>query len=243
MKICAVQFRPIPGDLKNNISAHAWHIGQACAAGAQFVFFPELSITGYEPSLADALAFERDDHRLDIFQQLSNEKNLIIAVGVPLRNAEGVSISLLFFQPGQTREVYSKKYLHEDELPFFNSPAGTIEILDGTIAPAICYELSIADHAAQAAKLGASTYLVSVAKTESGMSKALQQLSATATKHQMNVILANCIGPCDNFLAAGRSCALDDKGRLLAELNSDEEGYVILDTMSNETTIRQVRVN
>ncbi|CAI3802939.1 Glutamine-dependent NAD(+) synthetase [Pseudomonas sp. MM221] len=52
MKLCAVQLASLKGDLPGNLQRHLACIEQAAALGAELVVFPELSLTGYEPSLA-----------------------------------------------------------------------------------------------------------------------------------------------------------------------------------------------
>ena len=62
MKIAVAQARPVKGDIQANISNHLKLIEQASLEGADAVFFPELSLTGYEPTLAKELAGNQDDH-------------------------------------------------------------------------------------------------------------------------------------------------------------------------------------
>jgi predicted amidohydrolase len=121
MKICIAQTRPVAGDIKTNIDQHKKLIDAAVSYSADIIIFPELSLTGYEPGLAKALATDKEDSRLDDFQQISNENKIIICVGVPTKNNKGICISMIIFQPGRERLVYSKKYLHADEEPFFIS--------------------------------------------------------------------------------------------------------------------------
>ena len=84
MKVCAAQFRPIAGDFETNRTKHLELIELAVIQRADVLFFPELSLTGFEPRLADSLAIEVDDHRLDLFQECSDNHNLIIGVGMPI---------------------------------------------------------------------------------------------------------------------------------------------------------------
>jgi len=119
MKICAAQTRPIKGDIRGNIANHKKLIDQAVADGAGLVIFPELSLTGYEPTLAKELAVEQGDTRFDDFQAMSDADGITIGVGVPTKNEKGVCISMLLFQPHKARRAYSKSYLHPDEEAFF----------------------------------------------------------------------------------------------------------------------------
>jgi predicted amidohydrolase len=53
----------------------------------------------------------------------------------------------------------------------------------------------------------------------------------------MHVIMANCVGPSDNFVSVGQSAVWDDGGRLLAQMDADSEGIIILDTITGEASI------
>jgi predicted amidohydrolase len=49
------------GDIQRNIEHHKNFIALAGSYGVDTVIFPELSLTGYEPALAKALATHTDD--------------------------------------------------------------------------------------------------------------------------------------------------------------------------------------
>jgi predicted amidohydrolase len=200
--------------------------------------FPELSITGYEPELAKELAMHQADTRLDIFQQISDSKNVTIGLGIPTKNSQDVSIGMVFFQPHKVRETYSKKYLHADEVGFFipGENLETLTINNCTIAPAICYELSIPGHSENAYNKSAEIYMASVAKTEAGVEKAAISLSDIAKKYGMTVFMSNSVGPSDNFIGAGKSSIWNNQGELLGQLDSENEGILMLDIETGKIT-------
>jgi predicted amidohydrolase len=237
VKIALAQTRPVKGDIAANIADHKRMISLALEHSAELIIFPELSVTGYEPELAKELAIDYNDALLKDFQTLSDSNNCVIAVGMPVRQKDGNAIGLIFFQPGQSRKLYSKKYLHEDEDPFFvngcNFPVITIK--EEKISPAICYELSIEEHAAAAHDAGGEIYIASVAKTPVGMDKAIERLQAIARDYSMTVLTTNCVGHCDNFVCGGRTSAWNNKGDLLGELDADEEGILLVDTLTQKT--------
>jgi hypothetical protein len=61
------------------------------------------------------------------------------------------------------------------------------------------------EHAAQAHGLGAELYLVSVAKTAKGIREGNEHYPEVARTLGIPVLLANCVGPADNFIGAGGS--------------------------------------
>ena len=236
MKICVAQTRPVKGDIQSNIDNHKKFIDLATAYCADIVIFPELSLTGYEPALAEALATNQDDRRLDDFQIIADTRQITIGVGVPTKSGASPCISMVIFQPYQGRQTYSKQYLHADEEPFFMSgPSAAGLIGDKTnIALAICYELSVPEHAEKAFANCADIYVASVAKSASGVDQAVKRLVDIAQTYSVPILMSNCIGPSDDFESAGKTSVWNDKGLLVGQLNETNEGVLIFDTDTQE---------
>jgi len=232
MKIGVAQTRPITGDIQHNISRHMLLTDLAASYAADAIIFPELSLTGYEPTMAEALAIDPDDSRLDDFQRISNTRQITIGAGIPTKANEGICITMVFFQPNQARQTYSKKYLHPDEEPFFISGQGLsgLKINQTPVALAICYELSVPEHAANAFKDGAAIYIASVAKSAAGMEKAFTSLSGIAKQYSATVLMSNCVGHCDDFDCGGKTSIWNDQGLLAGQLSDTDEGILIIDT-------------
>ena len=236
MRICVAQTRPIQGDIPGNIENHKKLIDLAVAHGADTVIFPELSLTGYEPTLAKALAVNKDDNRFDDFQTIADSQQITIGVGVPTKSNGHTCISTIIFQPHQARQLYSKQYLHVDEEPFFiggQSSPGLLGVKTN-VALAICYELSVPAHAQQAFASGADIYVASVAKSADGVEQASKRLADIARTYAMTVLMSNCIGPSDDFMSAGKTAVWNDKGLLLEQLDDTQEGILIFDTDSQK---------
>lgn len=242
MKICVAQTKPVKGNIESNIDNHQSFIDLALSNEAEMIIFPELSITGYEPTLSKELATTVDDSRFDVFQKISDEQKIIIGIGVPTKADAGICITMVLFHPHRKRQWYSKKYLHADEEEFFASGQNTIDLLGdkANIALAICYELSVVEHAAHAAEKGARIYIASVAKSTEGVEKAIKRLSEIADQYKMTVLMSNCIGVSDGFVCGGKSSVWNNKGILMAQLNSEDEGIIIFDT-DTEEAIEQTR--
>ncbi len=238
MKICIVQAEPKKGNVTANIEAHKKFIELALTLNAEAIFFPELSLTGYEPELAKKLATNQNDNRLDIFQQISDHHNIIIGLGMPTTFDAQIRISMIIFQPNQPRQTYSKQLLHSDELPYFEH--GDEQIIITTkgknIAPAICYESLQPTHIERASKLGANLYLASVAKPAKGVKNAFDHYPNIAKQYAMPVLMSNCVGFCDNFLSAGQSAVWTKGGELIGQLDHKTEGFLIFDTETEKVT-------
>ena len=242
MKICGAQTKPVTGNIQANIERHLLFIDRALSSGADAIIFSELSLTGYEPSLAKELATRADDQRFAAFQRISNTCKVSIGVGVPTDNGNHVSISMILFQPNKPPIVYSKKYLHPDEDEFFVPGANfpSLRINDTSIGIAICYELSIPEHFSAAHESGAEIYIASVAKFAKGIENAAKTLSAIAITHSIPVLMVNAVGIANNGICTGNSSAWDRKGQLAAQLGSSTEGLLVYDTVSEETIVRTI---
>jgi predicted amidohydrolase len=94
MKICIVQTRPVKGNISVNIEGHKRFIENALTFNAGAIFFPELSLTGYEPELAKELATNQNDIRLDHFQEISDKSNIIIGFN---DGFEGINLDVKCF--------------------------------------------------------------------------------------------------------------------------------------------------
>ncbi len=236
MKLSVAQICSLPGNITSNLAMHVDVVHRAVELGAEVVLFPELSLTGYEPTLAKRLAVRPDDSRFDVLQALSDSHSVVIGAGVPLAVLAGVEIGMLVFQPGVPCQSYSKQMLHVDELPYFVCGNGqTLLRKDGhTLVPAICFESLQPEHADSAANLGANVYLASVAKSATGVAKAYGHYPMIAKRHSMTVIMANCLGPSDNFIGAGRSAVWNLNGQLIAQLDGQREGILVFDTITQE---------
>ena len=238
-KIAIAQTRPIVGPVENNLTQHHLLVELAAREGAGLIVFPELSLTGYEPKAAASLARAPEDACFLTIQALANLNGLSIAVGVPTQGDLMPRISTLVFRPHLEVEVHSKHYLHQDEWPYFEPGGNPLCLLSEApaVALAICYELSVPQHAQDALRAGASVYVASVAKTEQGVNGANERLAKIASEYSIDVMMANCIGAMDGTECVGRSGVWNSEGRQLGHLSSDEAGVAVLDVTTKEVAL------
>ncbi|WP_420644082.1 carbon-nitrogen hydrolase family protein [Candidatus Leptofilum sp.] len=231
MRICLAQIQPVTGNIAQNITCHQQFVDKAIAHRADLILFSELSLTGYEPTRAQELAIAPDDARLDVFQRQADAGNITICVGVPTQGEPLPGISLLIFQPQQPRTLYTKQFLHVDERPFFTAGQKTTALIgpQNEAALAICYEISVPEHAQAAADKGAKIYLASVAKYARGIEEAYGRLAHIAQTHRMTTFMANCVGLADGERCAGQSAVWNRKGECVAQLDDSNEGLIIFD--------------
>ncbi|MEI7076375.1 carbon-nitrogen hydrolase family protein [Pectobacterium versatile] len=232
MKICIAQIASVAGHVDENVKRHQDMIITAAQNAVDIIVFPELSLSGYEPSLAEGLALPSEEIKFDAFQSMSDECHISIALGYPVKFSDGIKITMIIFQPEKEMLFYSKQLLHPDEMPFFKQgkQQTTLSVEGKVVVPAICYEFLQPAHALEAAKLEADHYAASVAKSANGVVQAYAHYPVIARKHGMFVLMANAVGKADNFICTGQSAIWDREGKLLIQANATQEALLILDT-------------
>ncbi len=231
MKIALAQIYSSPGGIDINREKHHSAIINAVQHECRFIFFPELSLTAYEPALAASLAMNKEDPHLDFFQQLSNELDLVIGLGIPTCASKSILISMAIFQPFQKLIIYSKQLLHSDEEPYFSSGQRSVTIKSGNycIAPAICYESLQLSHLSQSLAQGANIYLASVAKSTSSLQSAYDYYRQQAHLHSVHILMVNNVGQNDNFISGGKSAIWTPDGSCAGFLDQYEEALLVYD--------------
>ena len=237
IKIALAQTAPITGDINSNIKDHKRWIDLAVNDKCDLIVFPELSLTGYEPTMAKKLALSITDPRLDDFKKLGNQYKISIAVGAPIQTQDGICIGLILYQSNENVRVYSKKYLHPDEMPFFipGENLNKIKVNQVSIAFAICYEINIQEHVEEQIKTRPSIYIASVAKFKNGMDQATKRLGEIAKDNKLPVGVCNSVGAADQGICAGGSAFWDQEGNILEQLDNTQPEMLIINTSSKTT--------
>jgi predicted amidohydrolase len=236
MRIAIAQIEAIKGNIGKNIENHIKWINEAIRNEADMVVFPELSLTGYEPDLAERLATNQDDTRLDVLQGLSDRYGITIGVGLPTKETRDTMISMIIFQPHQERITYSKQYLYPPEEPIFKAGKNPLVLNFETevVSPAICYETSNKAHCEFAKRNKAIIYVASVLSSMNGIEAELKLLADIAKTNQLITLMANYVGKSGGYECAGRSSVWNEQGELIGQLGDKEEGLIIFDTKSKE---------
>lgn len=244
MKICIAQTKSEKGKVQENIQNHLRIVERATKLNSDLIIFPELSITNYEPDLAKELAIDIKNSIFNPFQELSDNKEISIGIGMPTNSINGINISMLIFQPKQKRVVYSKQMLHTDELPYFvcGDDQTILNIKEKKIAIGICYETLQREHFLNASKKGADIYIASVAKPKGGIEKAYKHFPKIAREFSIPILMSNCVGYCDNFMSVGQSAVWDENGILIEQLDDDNQGILMYDTESELIKVDQFKI-
>ena len=231
LTLAAAQSISVPGDVPANIRRHMAMMQVAAEQGLQLLVFPELSLTGYEPSLAADLAIAPDAAQLTPLRVMARELGLTVVVGMPIRMAPdaGVMIGALVLGADGSRAVYTKQHLHPGEEVAFVPGQGGVALAfgDDHIALSVCADFTHARHARAAAEAGANVYAASVLISEGGYAKDCAQLQTYAAEYRLLVLMANHGGPSGGWDCAGRSAIWSADGRLLAAVPGVGEALLV----------------
>jgi len=232
-KIAVAQVSSVKGDAEANVLTHLRAIDKASELGVSYIVFPELSLTGYEPTLASELAFTLDDQRLQPLRTSAIKNQIHIGVGVPLQGEGGVHIALLVISPDGSVSSYSKIHLHHTEEKYFISgDSHLVSDIDGVkVGNAICIDTSHPNHIRSCANIGMDAYIAGVLITEGGYDEDTTILKGYSQKYDMLVGIANHNQSTGGWEPIGRS-AIWSRGILLASANETQDALIVAEKNS-----------
>ena len=244
LTIAAAQTSSIGGDIAANVAAHARVVAAAGDLGVQFLVFPELSLTGYEPAIARARTLAPDDARLDPLRTLSVRFGMAVVAGAPMASNGRCRLAALTFLPDGSVSTYSKQHLHPGEEVFFEAGTGgeLLSVGGEVVALAICADASHPKHAANAASRGASVYAAGVVITDKGYPADAALFERYAGDHGMTCLMANYAGQTGGWYAAGKSAIWCAGGRRVVAAEGTEEALVVATRENGEWRGAVVRV-
>ena len=229
LTLAAAQITSAPGDVDANAEAHLRVMEAAADAGVDVLIFPELSLTGYELALADALQTSLDDERLLPLQTLAAKAGMLTKVGMPMRARSGKPYLGALVLGGVVPRLYAKMHLHDSETDYFQpgNDYGTFVHKGAAVAAAICADLTHASHAAGCKALGADIYAVGALINEAAWAREEPLLAGYAREHGMAVIFANHASQSGDHKPVGMSSIWAPGGDLVARADSTEETLVV----------------
>ncbi len=201
--LAAAQFCSIRGELKHNLAGHLTFMQRAADQGADYLLFPELSLTGYEPDLALELALDPRDACLEPIRELQ----LVTTLGVPLKGADGsIKIGALTFTTEGDVIAYAKQYLHPGEDSVFSAGRedGYLKLGAHRIGLCVCADFSHPEHVQRIADGDAWLYAASVLISPVGYEHDAELLAGHARRHSLPVLMANHGGPTGGWASAER---------------------------------------
>ena len=234
LKVAVAQIHSIKGNVEENIKIHLMAIEKASVEGVHYLVFPELSLTGYEPELAEKLVFSKQDLRLTPFIESAINNNITIALGAPIKSTGLPKIGVIIISNKGKIDCYEKMHLHEGEDQFFSQ--GTtphmLTIANTQIANAICADMNHPEHIKTYIQLNAEVYIAGALISEDGYKADTTTLAGYAEQYNVLVLMANHNRETGNWKPIGKSAIWSSKG-LLASANETNNALVIAEKLTD----------
>ena len=163
LRIAAAQSPSVPGDVARNVLTHLAFVRVAASEGVQVLLFPELSLTGYEPTVLAANVLDADHAALAPLRQAARDQGMAIVVGGPAASVQAGALPAIgawVLAPDGSVALYRKRHLHASEERF--ASAGThdaqVHLLAGEpTGMAVCADITHPEHARAAHGAGGFT--------------------------------------------------------------------------------------
>ncbi|TKD62375.1 carbon-nitrogen hydrolase family protein [Flavobacterium sp. ASW18X] len=239
MNVALVQLQAQPGNLEYNLANHLNWLRKLIPFQPNLVVFPELSLSGYEPSLAKNLLEPLNQLDYSQIEEFATQLNTEIWLGLPIPGLNKSKIGLRITKANGTLTHYAKRFLHADEFPFFEQgkESYTTTIKTKTIKATICYETFTPQIAEEISNEQPDMVIASVAKTEESCLNSFNYLKKLATKTSLGLGIVNAIGPNDSYVSGGLTSFFNTAGEQLGMLPYNKEGILLIDTLQNTAKI------
>jgi NAD+ synthase (glutamine-hydrolysing) len=249
MRIALAQLNAVVGDLGGNRDRIVGALGDARAAGADLVLFPELAVTGYPPE--DLLLRPGFLHaaREALEEVAAATTGLVALVGTPwldrdLANACAVCVD------GEVRGVYRKQFLPNygvfDEHRYFAEGRDLLLLRfgDALVGPTICEDVWQPGPPATDLALAGAQLLVNLSASPYHVGKAEEREEMLVTRARDTssfFAFCNLVGGQDELVFDGHSVVLDDAGEIVARAPGFEEHLLVVDIEPTYAVGRRLR--
>ncbi|EEZ39014.1 carbon-nitrogen hydrolase family protein [Photobacterium damselae] len=236
IRFALAQHKAIKGNIKENLNRHKQFCSKAAQLGADIITFPELSLTGYEPSLLNDLAIDMSSTHVHELSQFAVSNSIVVIAGCPIKSGQSKPyIGAIICHPSGEVDFYSKQYLHQGESEF--CVAGSVNYFFNVnkikIALAVCADFTEPRHQSDAFTEKAVVYLVSALISKEGFSQDSALLSRIAIKIRTPVLLSNFLGKTGDWDTAGKCSVWDKEGNAVVQGSPSEEGLTLC-TIEND---------
>ena len=228
--IAVAQSSSVKGDIAENVRLHERFASRAAQYGAKIIVFPELSLTGYEPTLAAETAIDAKDPELNPLTKLSNQLGITIVVGCPVLSGEKKPyVGAFVIRPDGVIATYRKRFLGGNENHYFVESDGTLvcRCHQRSVGIAICADIHHPAHAAACVLRGATVYAAGVAIDIDDIGRAETDMSQHARDHTLLAAMANHASSTGGYSIAGRSAIWNEFGDVVARAPESGECVVI----------------
>lgn len=204
---------------------------------ADLYLFPEMFLTRYGNPGIDK---EDQDNAIEWMKTICSERNVAIAMGMPMKDYGGVTNSLLFVTPKDVYR-YDKLYLANfppyDEGVFNKGQSPVMAEWKGfRIGLEVCYDVMFPELHRFYATHGADIVLVSSASAESSRPGMETIAPARSFENTVYTVYCNNIGTFKDLRFFGGSRVYSPLGKLMEQIDGDEEKVLVVEVDRSEVT-------
>jgi NAD+ synthase (glutamine-hydrolysing) len=249
MRIALAQLNVVVGDLGGNRDRIVGALGEARAAGADLVLFPELAVTGYPPE--DLLLRPGFLHaaRETLEDAAAATTGLVALIGTPWLDRD-LANACAVCADGEIRGVYRKQFLPNygvfDEHRYFAEGRDLLllRLGDALVGPTICEDVWQPGPPATDLALAGAQLLVNLSASPYHVGKAEEREEMLVTRARDTssfFAFCNLVGGQDELVFDGHSVVLDDAGEVVARAPGFEEHLLVVDVEPTYAVGRRLR--
>jgi NAD+ synthase (glutamine-hydrolysing) len=237
MRLALAQIDPVVGDLDGNRDLILARIGDARAAGAELVVFPELALTGYPPEdLLLRPGFVRAA-RASLDQIAAETHEIVALVGVPLfdgRLYNACAICADGAVTGWARKWHLPNYGVFDEKRYFASgdELALVDVAGTKVGITICEDMWIPGPPTTELAGAGAELIVNLSASPFHVGRAQERetiFTSRARESGVRVALCNTVGGQDELVFDGHSLLIEGDGSVLARAPGFEEALLVVD--------------
>lgn len=219
--------------LKENIAIHKRFISQAASAGIELLLFPELSLTGYRPSILPNILHNNLELAIQELRSYALDLGVDVLLGLPCWGPNTSKPVIAHQLLGLEGFKHEKSLIHPDEEPFFSiGQANPMLEKNGYVFNVgICYESCQSEHWQTLKPAG--ILLCPVAKDQAGMVRSKRHWIEIAAEKQSLMLICNATGNLEGFHASGGSMVIAPSGEVRYQAGICS-ALIILDLVSGE---------
>jgi NAD+ synthase (glutamine-hydrolysing) len=249
MRIALAQLNVVVGDLGGNRDKIVGALGEATAAGADLVLFPELAVTGYPPE--DLLLRPGFLHaaREALEEAAAATTGLVALIGTPWLDRD-LANACAVCADGEVRGIYRKQFLPNygvfDEHRYFAEGRDLLLLRfgDALVGPTICEDVWQPGPPATDLALAGAQLLVNLSASPYHVGKAEEREEMLVTRARDTssfFAFCNLVGGQDELVFDGHSVVLDDAGEIVARAPGFEEHLLVVDVEPTYAVGRRLR--
>jgi NAD+ synthase (glutamine-hydrolysing) len=237
VRLALAQINTTVGDLDGNRGLILSRLGEAQAAAADLVLFPELAVTGYPPEdLLLRPGFIRAARR-SLEQIAAATIGISALVGTPHFDGDLYNACAVCAE-GEVKAIYRKRFLPNygvfDEERYFAAGRELVMLRLGEalVGVTVCEDMWQPGPPATDLALAGAQLLVNVSASPFHVGKDREReemFQQRARDTSAFVAFVNAVGGQDELIFDGHSAVLDDEGEVLARAPGFEEALLVVD--------------